>query len=487
MITRRMPALPASELAAIADLVSERTGMILPQARHCDLEMAAHDLMSRNNVTSPEAFVDDLRTDEALLEDLIGTVTVAETYFFREPGQFAVIRDEVIPVLQSPRDGGQGIRVWSAGCATGEEAYSLAIVFEQAGLAARTSILATDISRQALARARAAVYGAWSFRGAGAHLARPYLHPVGGRFRLAERLRRRVTFAFLNLAQDSYPAAATNTQGMDIITCRNVLIYLDGQTVCDVAQRFHAALAPGGLLFTGPSDPILSSHAPFETVMTPSGLVYRKPAATGSAARLALSSISPGIEVEAETLPEPSAAEAAEPIERPVAYPRDPLVEARRVVARRDDANAPWLAEVRPADVSAAALGLRATANRGDAGSAATAAAALRQHPLSQELGFLHAVLLFDQGLLGEAERALKRLLYVDSSLAVAQFLLGTTLHRMGNLEGAERAFRNARDMAARRPADEIVALSEGEQAGRLAKAAAAQVRMVRRTAAEAR
>src|SRR5262249_5413501 len=129
------------------------------------------------------------------------------------------------------------VRAWSAGCASGEEAYSLAMVFAEEGLADRAYLLATDVSGAALAKARRATYGSWALRGDGAAAALPHLERHGDRFVVKEPIRRLVTFERLNLALDLYPSLETGTLGLDLILCRNVLIYFDSVTIRAVADR----------------------------------------------------------------------------------------------------------------------------------------------------------------------------------------------------------------------------------------------------------
>jgi chemotaxis protein methyltransferase CheR len=467
-------------LAAVANFVWERTGIVFPAARLGDLKTGARKIMAKCEIVDMPEFLQCLQADTGLLDELVAKITVGETYFFREPGQFAYIRDEIAPGLRRLRGAEHVLRVWSAGCASGEEAYSLAILFEELGLANQTRILATDISRAALASARAAIYGAWSLRNEGARLAGPHLRSVGGRFQLAERFRGRVTFAYLNLAQDAYPTFPTNTWGMDLILCRNVLIYLDAETVRDVARRFHAALATGGYLIAGPSDPLLSNHAPFETLATPVGLIYYKPGTSNGTETVATPMASPCTINALPESPQPVALAPVPFVEQREPALIDPLIEAREALARGDNARVVELTNSLSANETEAALCVRALANLGDAESAAAKAAeAVDRHPRSMELGFLHAVLLLNLERYTDAERVLKRLLYLDRSLAVAQFTLGTTLHRLGNLDGAARAYRNARDLAAGLPPDEILALSDGERAARLAEAAAAHAKIL--------
>ncbi len=270
-----------STYEAVAQFVAAHTGLQFPANRHEHTETAIRRAMERSRSRSAEHYLDVLKTDAVALDNLVCELTVGETYFFREPEQFEFLRREVLPELRQRRPPSHVFRVWSAGCATGEEAYSLAILFEQEGLGERVRVLATDISRAALARAHQAVYNDWSLRGQGASAAGSYLARRGKNHVLDEKVRRRVTLEYLNLAQDVYPSFASDTRGMDLILCRNVLIYLDPQTVQRVAGRLLQSLAPGGWLLTASSDPPLQDLDPFAIVIRDVGVFYRRPLESG--------------------------------------------------------------------------------------------------------------------------------------------------------------------------------------------------------------
>ena len=216
-----------------------------------------------------------------LFDDLVTELTIGETYFFRESRHFEWLRSTLLPELRARGNGEQSIRIWSAGCASGEEAYSLAMACTRDGLAARSHVLATDISRAALARARQAVYTTWSLRGEGVESASTYLKPIGDRFQVVDEVRRLVTFEHLNLALDIYPSFATATWGVDLIFCRNVLIYFDRETVGAVARRLFNSLAEGAELVTASSDPPLGKGKhPFTPACWRRGVFYQRPKAT---------------------------------------------------------------------------------------------------------------------------------------------------------------------------------------------------------------
>ncbi len=214
-------------------------------------------------------------------------MTVGETKFFRDPEHFEFIRRLVLPDVARRRGSDHVVRVWSAGCATGEEAYTLAIVLQEVGLADRSFILATDISRRSLEAARRARYRSWTLRGVDPELKKRYLpqvpqFEVGRRdaeFVLSSRLRDRVDFEYLNLTIDPYPSLENGTWGMDLIMCRGVLMSLDEHTLRHVVESLGRCLADGGWLMLGPSDPPIPHGGPLDAVVTAAGVFYRRAAA----------------------------------------------------------------------------------------------------------------------------------------------------------------------------------------------------------------
>jgi chemotaxis protein methyltransferase CheR len=421
--------------AAIAGLLGARAGLQFTDASRPAGEAAILRAMERAGQADPAGYARLVRQDREALDALLAEVTVGETYFFREPGQFRFLKEKVLPGGRLP------YRAWSAGCATGEEAYSLAMLFEGEGLA-EAGVLGTDVSAAAIARAREGVYGPWSLRGEGRALAGPFLEPAGGRFRVVERVRRRVQFALLNLAEDGYPSAVTGTWGLDLILCRNVLVYFDPATVRAVAGRLFAALAPGGWLLTASSDPPLGGLAAFETRVSEAGVFYRRPLPVS------------------EIIGEPVRVAGAEALRSPGEAPHRGVEDSLGVPATP------------PQSQEELAAQLREQANADPRGAERACALALRAHPLSAELHYLHALLLATGGDDGRAAAALRRVLFLDSTLAVAHFTLGALLERRGDPAGARRAYRRARGLAAARPADEPLPLGDGERAGELAAAA---------------
>ncbi len=434
------------EIEAVASLVSQRTGLAFGN-RQDSAETTIRNAMAKAHTRDVADYIDRLQCNAGALDELIDELTVGETYFFREPAQFEWIRREVIPEVLQRRGLDHAPRAWSAGCASGEEAYTLAILFAQAGVGDRVHLVATDISRAALAKARQARYGRWSLRGGAGEATLPYLTPEGNLYQVQDRVRNRVTFSHLNLALDVYPSFAAGIWGLDLILCRNVLIYFDRRTIARVAQRLYASLAEGGWLIAASSDPPLWDDAPFEVVSSPEGVFYRRSPSPAMSAAIG------GGQVAEEESPPPQAT-----------HQEPPPIAALMVGLDGPDEAATAIKHVR---------GLAVV----DTGAAAEACErAVSRHPLCAELHYLYAVILWDLGKPAEAARAMRRVLYLDRTLAVAHFTLGAILRQSGERAAAARAYRNSRDLCAARPAEERVPLADGETAGRMAEIAAAEL-----------
>jgi chemotaxis methyl-accepting protein methylase len=182
---------------------------------------------------------------------LIAEIAVGETYFFRHPEDFAVLQRRVVPALREA--GLTRLRAWSAGCASGEEAYSLANCLGAAAGALGIEVLGTDLNVQALAAAERGVYGPRSLRGTAPAWESTLLPGSDGLRRVPSELRRRVRFALHNLAEPGAPAALAGS-GCEVIFCRNVLLYFGASAAAKVLARLAHSLAPGGYLFVSPLD-----------------------------------------------------------------------------------------------------------------------------------------------------------------------------------------------------------------------------------------
>jgi len=439
--------LDESGLAELRDRIRRRAGLNFPESRMPDLEAGIRRAMTSAGTGDIRAFAQRLETEAAVFDTLIANLTVGETYFFREPAQFEVLRSRVLPDLRRGLSDGAKLRIWSAGCASGEEAYSLAILLEEQGLAEQATVLGTDISRAFLQRAREASYGIWSLRGSPGATASPNFERRGDHFVVNPRLRRRVEFRYLNLAERAYPSPENGTADVDLILCRNVMIYFDMETVRQVAQRFYQCLKPGGWLIAGPSDPPLWDCAPFRTRVTDGCVVYQREDAAVNGMQPRPVPIAFPAPVRAELV-------AAESFPDVPALPLDPPFEE------------PTAPSPVPAgsDLDAVVEQVRRLADSGNSLAAEQAAiVSLREFPLSPDLHYLHAIVCVELGRSEVAIASLRRVLYIDPTLALAHFMLASILLRAGRPDEAQRSYQAVLASCSGRSPDDLLPLSEGE------------------------
>ncbi len=460
---------------AVLDLVAARAGLLPPSCPPAAMEGIDRAMARAGLPEDFTSYVERLAADPSALDDLLVELTIGETYFFRNPEHFHFVRHQVLPELARHRSPGHVVRAWSAGCASGEEPYSLAVLLLEEGYGSRMEVHGTDVSRAALSRAHVASYGEWSLRGPEADRMRPFLHSEGRRYTLAPQVRDRVHFGYLNLAEDTWPSSSSGIWRMDVIFCRNVLIYFNRATIEAVARRLHDSLAEGGFLIAGPSDPTLSAFAPFETLLTDWGIVYHRPATSSPQRRAPTPPPPPPVlpppRVPVVLAPPPPPPRPPPPPPEPAPTPEG-LEGARRALALGDWREAARRAGALQDDPSAAAMAVRALANLDARAAVRACAEAAARHPLAVELRYLEALLLLGLGRLEESERAARQALYLEPSLAVAHLMLGHLLRRQGDTLGALRSFGTAELLCAALPPDAPVPLSEGERAGRLAEVA---------------
>jgi chemotaxis protein methyltransferase CheR len=215
-------------------------------------------------------------TGEDELAAVIDELTTNETYFFRERSQLRALVDEIVPALLAQRSG--PVNIWSAGCSSGEEPYTIVMMALEAGLRPGIDLRvhASDISRRCLAKAREAEFRESSFRETAPELRDRYFKEANGRYTLSPEVRQRVAFTRLNLLE---PARFALLGSLDVVLCRNVIIYFDRDTKQRVVESFAERLAPGGYLLLGHSESLIHVTTAFELARLHSDLVYRKPRA----------------------------------------------------------------------------------------------------------------------------------------------------------------------------------------------------------------
>jgi len=284
-----MAALLPNEIGPMSDgdfrmfsqLLREHCGLNFVADTRFLLEKRIERRMRQRSITSHAAYHYALRSESRStgeLAELVDEVTTNETYFFRERRQLRALVEEIFPelLLQRRERSGGPIAVWSAGCASGEEPYSIVILAREAGLdpASDLRVYASDISRRMLQRARQGLYREASFRETEAPLRRSYFEEKDGRWRISDEIKKCVDFIHLNLL-DRSKLALLGT--MDVILCRNVVIYFDTACKRRVIESFEQKLRPGGHLLLGHSESLINLSTSLELRHLKSDLVYRKP------------------------------------------------------------------------------------------------------------------------------------------------------------------------------------------------------------------
>ncbi len=242
----------------MVDWVDLHIGLKISDARLNDFAKGICLAAADSGFEEPQEYIRELIRSaprEHELGFLASYLTIGETYFFRDPLSYNLLTSQVLPPLMA-RDG--PIKIWSAGCASGEEPYSIAITALSSMTVSerqRLEIIATDINPRYLEIAKTGLYRRWSFREVPTFIKEKYFQLTSDdRYRLTDRVKDLVRFGYLNLASDSYPSAVSGTNEVDVIFCRNVLIYFSPEHVTEVLSRFHRALKDGGYLFLAPSE-----------------------------------------------------------------------------------------------------------------------------------------------------------------------------------------------------------------------------------------
>ena len=275
-----MPEMTDSEFRMFSELLRKHCGLHFDESSRFLLERRVGRRVRELGLGGFAAYHYSLRSqggDEELAH-LIDLLTTNETYFFRERSQLQALVDEVVPQLLRNRPAGSSrpISIWSAGCSSGEEPYSVVALAMEAGLdpGRNLRVIASDISRPVLTKSRRGVYRESSFRDTSEELRRRYFVDKDGLLRISDEVKKHVDFIHLNLLDESKISLLGT---MDVILCRNVIIYFDAETKRRVIQTFYDRLRPGGFLLLGHSESLINVSSAFELSHLKRDLVYRRP------------------------------------------------------------------------------------------------------------------------------------------------------------------------------------------------------------------
>lgn len=410
---------------AVVFYLRKTTGLVFSTEQLSGLEDFLRERFSILHISEPAEYIARLEDPAEFLE-AVDRLTVKETFFYRHEAQFDAFMEHLLPVfLASAAEEKRPVRLWCAGCCTGEEPYTLAILAAEAGCLDRIEILATDIHKGYLEAAMSGVYSRRALEKLSPDILGKYFSKEGDSFLLREDIRRKVDFKCLNLGGTFFPSFLNGTAGLDAVFCRNVLIYFEKARVREIIIRFTECLRGGGVLALGHSE-MLPQDWPLSVHMAGEAFFYR-----------------PGKEQPAEE--------------------RLPPVKAAKKI-ERIPAPAP------PRDEEPAALLLKAE-SLADAGHAAEAASLCRK-VIKQDYSLEKAHYLLGLLELSRPEKALehfKKAVYLNAGHLQARLHLAQCEEKLGRTADAAREYRNLQRLASARPPGELLDAVEGITCGMLA------------------
>ncbi|WP_204103083.1 MULTISPECIES: CheR family methyltransferase [Spirulina sp. CCY15215] len=269
-------------IESFVPLIAKRTGLEIQEHNRKTLGEAIQSRMKSLHLSAFNSYYDLLITevpeDSQEWQNLICLLTNPESYFFRDRGQFSLLERYVLPQLIKRRQKTKTLRLWSAGCSTGEEAYSLAIVLDRLLLDSdrwNVLILGTDINRGMLQRAKEGLYGNWSFRASETALQQQYFHATDHGYLLHDRLRQRVRFQYCNLTNCA-DLSDSKPDFFDLIVCRNVFIYFTQSAIEKTLQTFSRSLSSDGYFLTGHAELYGQNSTLFKSEIFPESILYQK-------------------------------------------------------------------------------------------------------------------------------------------------------------------------------------------------------------------
>jgi chemotaxis protein methyltransferase CheR len=270
--------LSESELDHIRALIEQRSAIFLDSSRERFFSARVREYLEEKGLPGGAELLNRIRASSVEYEAFLETLLTQETSFFRYPAVFEALESKILPEVQerkfwqSPRT----LRIWSAGCSTGEEPYSIAITLCDAlkfAEAWEIEILATDISRRALRHAERGIYSKRSIQNASLRQADTYFTSVKQGFQIRPRVRKMISFAQMNLAESVYVGK------FDCIFCMNVLMYFSDERRLSILRRFYEALEPGGYFLLGHAETLTNVPVKLEPLVIGDCRLYRKPVA----------------------------------------------------------------------------------------------------------------------------------------------------------------------------------------------------------------
>jgi chemotaxis protein methyltransferase CheR len=477
--------LSIEEFRRFRDLIHRHSGIYLEESKLDSLRISLVTRATRLGYGTLNDYYDALGRDEREFNELLNLVTINETSFFRFPAQFDALRDSVVPEIMARKEpGDRDLRVWSAGCSTGEEPYSIAMALLDTGITAsgwKPQVLGTDVSTTALARAKSGVYGKRAMMNITPDIiSRHFERTMSGDYRVNDRVRSIVDFGYQNLIKEPYPLSLMGN--WDIIFCRNVTIYFRIESTRRVVRNFFNSLNEGGYLFIGHSETLTSISDDFEAVEVGGVFLYRKkPAPSRRLVRPDAAAARPARSVSRSAFGRSESAGASEPASAHSSA-EDPALDIEAVLERarkdlkegRPDRVVEAAGSILDADPNNAEAHLLLGYVHADTGDYERALAecpkALAIDPLLPVPRYILGIIYQRQGDFVRAISELKKTVYIDADFALAHLNLANIYKSQRQFDAAAKEYENALKALKENPEGGWTEFSGGFQADLLAR-----------------
>ena len=452
-----MPTEISNELISqLNRFITSRIGLHFPESHLNDLNRGISSAAQEFGYTDIEAFIRWLMSSKLAKKDieiLSSHLTIGETYFFRDKKSFEALEGHILPELISSRqDGERRLRIWSAGCSTGEEPYSIAILLKKLIMDIKDwniTILGTDINPNFLRRASAGVYTEWSFRNTPPWVKEGYFKRAkDGNYKIIPDVKKMVVFEYLNLAEDIYPSLVNNTNAIDIIFCHNVLMYFSHELSKRVVHSFYNSLVDKGWLSVGPTDFVKPLSSQWTTVNYDEAAIFRKDAKKTHEVK----------DLQPKKIPS-------------FVMPSVEIDKSLQLNKRQGKKVEEQKREQQKVDLKMDTMLIRDYTNQGRLNDAIKwCEKAIASDRLNPHYHYLLATILIEQGRVEDAVKSLKKTTYLDNNYVLAYFILGNLMFRSGELKTSRKYFSNAAELLSNYKDEDVIPESEGITAGRLSE-----------------
>lgn len=433
--------IPDALMSSLNDFVCSKMGLCFTEDKKKDLERAILEVYAElgfNDAQSCIKWLISCEPTKRQIEIIASHITIGETYFYRDKEFFNALEQHVLPELIFSRKKSKYLRFWSAGCSSGEEAYSLAILLSRMipDISKwNITILATDINYLFLEKGRKGVYTKWSFRSTPDSIYM-YFDQTREGFQINENIMKMVTFNYLNLAQDIYPSVFNNTNAMDVIFCNNVLMYFKPDAAKKALERLYLCLVDGGVLAITPAEASHLITSIFEKINLNGTILYKKDK------KMAIKHVPVEMKITELHVDLPHFIPSVTPSIMPVKEKKSGAFD-----------EALFLANLGKLDEAKAICKKAIDCDR--------------LNPISH---YLNAVISQELGDITTAIASLRHAIYLDKDFILAYFSLGNLLNREGKTQEARKCFDNTLSLLSKLSPNEALPASEGITAGRLSQ-----------------